>query len=308
MTPADPNAHASNPTGNQPTHRLRIDCAYRGTHFHGWAKQPGLRTVQGAIEDALELIFRQPIELTVAGRTDAGVHASAQTAHCDIPTEKLLNHTKQSSVEDACTALLRRLNKLVGRPRETKNSGGEADLLIHAIAPVANTFDARFAALRRHYVYRLAATQQRNPLYAETVWWVDADLNISAMQAAGQLLLGQHDFLSYCKPRAGATTIRTLEQLELHETDTHLEIHLTADAFCHSMVRSIVGALVEVGKGRRDAQWIKHLRDDPCRNHAAPLAPPHGLTLRAVDYPPAQDWAAQQQLTRRTRSLIPEGA
>lgn len=293
--------------GSQATQRVRLDCAYRGTHFRGWAKQPELRTVQGVIEAALELVFREPIELTVAGRTDAGVHASAQTAHFDISLEKLLTSAKQSSVEEALPALLRRLNKLIRRPRENENPGGEADLLIHQLTPVSNDFDARFAALRRHYVYRLAGKSQRNPLYGETVWWVEADLDLSRMREAAAQLLGEYDFLSFCKPRVGATTVRAVEQIELREAETGLEIHLSADAFCHSMVRSIVGSLVEVGRGKQSVDWIKMLRDNPCRSHAAPLAPAHGLTLRAVDYPPAAQWAAQQHLTRRTRSLVPEG-
>ncbi len=281
--------------------RFRLECAYRGTFFRGWAKQPGLRTVQGTLEEALALVLREPVELTVAGRTDAGVHASAQTAHFDVCADRLMQVTKQAEVVHACEALTRRLNRLIRRA--DSNASGLPDVVVYSIEPVADVFDARFAALRRHYVYRVADVAGRNPLYAESVWWVEEPLQIHLMREAARALVGEHDFLSFCKPREGASTIRTLEAVDLVETDTGLEVRLSADAFCHSMVRSIVGALVEVGRGRKLVTWIADLVAFPSREQAAPLAPPHGLTLRAVDYPPAEQWAAQQQQTRRLRSV-----
>ncbi|MDO5061125.1 MAG: tRNA pseudouridine(38-40) synthase TruA [Actinomycetaceae bacterium] len=285
------------------TQRIRLDCAYKGTHFRGWAKQPGLRTVQGVNEAALAMIFRVPIELTVAGRTDAGVHAEAQTAHFDVNTADLLRITKAEAVESALLVLTRRLNRLVGRPREIE--GGEADLVIYRLTAVDASFDARFAALRRHYVYRLAGGQLRNPLYGDVTWWVEADLDLTAMRAAAAHLVGEHDFLSFCKPRKGASTVRTLETLELVAGPAGLEVRLSADAFCHSMVRSMVGALVEVGRGRRAPGWVQQLVAHPSRDGAAPLAPPHGLALAKVDYPRAENWADQQMLTRRFRGDCP---
>lgn len=285
------------------TQRIRLDCAYKGTHFHGWAKQPGMRTVQGVIEDALTLIFRGPVELTVAGRTDAGVHAQAQTAHFDVNVLDLLRVTKEEVSESTLQMLTRRLNRLVGRPRE--NSKGEADLLIYRLTAVDASFDARFAAVRRHYVYRLSGGEMRNPLYGDLAWWVDADLDLTAMREAALLLVGERDFLSFCKPREGASTVRTLEKLDLVTSSVGLEIHLSADAFCHSMVRSIVGALVEVGRGRRTCAWVQDLVANPSRIGAAPLAPPHGLVLAKVDYPRAEDWAEQQRVTRRFRGDCP---
>ncbi|MCS4484585.1 tRNA pseudouridine(38-40) synthase TruA [Gleimia sp. 6138-11-ORH1] len=281
--------------------RIRLDCAYKGTAFHGWAKQPGQRTVQGTLENALELVFRRPIELTVAGRTDAGVHAQAQVAHFEVNATELSAVTKTDTVAEGLKALLRRLNRLIDRPREKR--GGQADLVVHQLSEVPTSFDARFAAKRRHYIYRLATSGKHDPLRGDFTWWVAETLDLTKMREGAQLMLGEHDFLSFCKPREGASTVRTLEKLELRATEAEIEVHLTADAFCHSMVRSIVGALVEIGKGKRELTWLQSLIEHPSRQAAAPLAPPHGLTLAKVDYPPAEEWESQQRLTRRFRSL-----
>lgn len=294
--------------------RVRMSCAYRGTFFKGWAKQPGLRTVQGVLEAALALIFQRELELTVAGRTDAGVHASAQTAHFDVSAGELaevmrlpVDVVSAAGFALDLSGLTKRLNRLVSR---AEGGSPQPDLVVAKLEVVSADFDARFAALRRHYVYRIGDLEGRNPLYAETVWWVEAPLQLGVMREAAVVLLGEHDFLSFCKPRLGASTVRTLERVELFKTEVGLEVHLTADAFCHSMVRSIVGALVEVGRGRRDPEWLARLLAAPSRQGSAPLAPAHGLTLAGVDYPPAHLWAAQQGRARRLRSLgevVPEG-
>lgn len=280
--------------------RVRLDLGYRGTQFHGWARQPGLRTVQGVIEEALFTLLREEVTLTVAGRTDAGVHAAAQVATFDVEAEKIARLSREATLERGLAALRNRLNALLAR----SSAGPGADAVIVRASTVSTDFDARFSALTRHYRYRMSDRVETNdPLTDETVWWVGSSLNVEAMQEAARELLGEHDFLSFCKPREGATTIRTLKQLEVLRTPSGIEVTLAADAFCHSMVRSIVGALVEVGKGRREAEWVRKLVEMPSREQAAPIAPAHGLTLIGVDYPSEDQWQAQQQLARRVRSL-----
>ncbi|MDO5720716.1 MAG: tRNA pseudouridine(38-40) synthase TruA [Actinomycetaceae bacterium] len=284
--------------------RLRLTVAYRGTDFHGWATQPGLRTIQGELETALQTLIRQPIALTVAGRTDAGVHARAQVAHCDVPEQLLMKLARNRCLDTALQLLPRRLNALVARNARIPG----ADIVVREIEPVTAAFDARFSALRRHYEYRIAdAGSGFDPLTADTTWWIGGHiLDIAAMHEALQHLLGEHDFLSFCKPRPGATTIRTLTTAQLTRHADHISVRLSADAFCHSMVRSMVGAIVEVGRGRRQLSWLCNLLAAPSRTDAAPVAPAHGLTLIGVDYPPPQQWKTQQERTRRVRQPVTE--
>lgn len=287
--------------------RLRLTIAYLGTAFHGWATQPGLRTVQGELESALTTVLRVPVTLTVAGRTDAGVHARNQVAHCDVPAEAVDALTRTADRHDALIGLRRRVNALVARGASVP--GG--DLIIREVETVADTFDARFSALARHYEYYLSdGISGHDPLCAQTVWWTgDRHLSVTAMTEAAALLLGTHDFLSFCKPREGATTIRTLRTIDVVRHPHHVAVVLSADAFCHSMVRSIVGALVDIGHGKKDIEWMRRLVSEPSRIAAAPVAPPHGLTLTGVDYPDESAWAARQLKTRRVRSAkIPSGS
>lgn len=317
-----------------PAHRLRLDLAYDGTLFHGWAAQPGLRTVESEITEVLSLIARTPVTLTVAGRTDAGVHASAQTAHVDLPTalwESALrgrggvhNHdnagqaVNQPSQEDASQRLAHRLNSILARryahfceERGTRVPRGTSDVLIHAIQPVSTDFDARFSAIGRAYIYRMSDGQAaRSPLRRHDVTWLGgATLDLDAMNEATAVLLGEHDFLSYCRPREGATTIRTLRTLRfVRESEGMVEAHVEADAFCHSMVRSLVGAAIEVGSGRRAVRWMAELLAARSREQAAPIAPAHGLTLCRVDYPPAEEWSTKAAAARRRRDEEGEGS
>jgi len=263
---------------------VRLDIAYDGTGFSGWAAQPDRRTVQGVLTDALSTVLRVPLRLTVAGRTDAGVHASGQVAHVDLPGE----------LDTRVDGLLRRLNRLL-----------PADVRVRAVGRVPDTFDARFSALRRHYRYRVStAPYGAEPLRArDTVAWPH-DLDPEPMNAASALLLGEHDFAAFCKRREGATTVRALQRLDWAPADGEpgvLVASVSADAFCHSMVRSLVGALLEVGRGHRDPGWPAALLTRTARASEVLVAPPHGLSLTGVDYPADDELAARADTTRRLR-------
>jgi len=266
--------------------RLRLDIAYDGTEYSGWARQPLLRTVCGVLEVGLSTVLRTPINLTVAGRTDAGVHAAGQVAHCDIPVEVLPEEPRR---------LVRRLARLL-----------PTDVRVRGLAVVPHTFDARFSALRRHYTYRLStAAYGADPLRArDTVSWPH-QLDLQRMQDASTLLLGEHDFAAFCRRRVGASTVRGLQRLQwaAHGGDV-LTADVSADAFCHSMVRSLVGALLTVGEGRRDAAWIAELLTADARSSAVTVAPAHGLTLIAVDYPSVSELAERAEVTRAVRGPV----
>jgi tRNA pseudouridine38-40 synthase len=264
--------------------RARIDLAYDGTDFAGWARQPGLRTVQGTLEDALQTILRlpQPPALTVAGRTDAGVHASGQVAHGEFA---VLPSTRQ-------------LNSLL-----------PVDVRVLALASAADGFDARFSALSRRYRYRVADNGGGafDPLRRhDTLAWPRA-LDLTAMNTASNPLLGEHDFAAYCKRREGATTIRRLIQLRWRRSpDGTLEATVEADAFCHSMVRALVGALLAVGEGRRPVQWPAEVLAAGLRDSGVFVAPAHGLCLEQVRYPPDSEQADRAAVTRRLRTREPQ--
>ncbi|MDD7938542.1 tRNA pseudouridine(38-40) synthase TruA [Actinomycetospora lutea] len=263
--------------------RYRLDLAYDGTDFSGWARQPGLRTVQGVLEDTLATVWRVPVALTVAGRTDAGVHADAQVCHVDLP-ESVAIHP----------GLVGRLARML-----------PPDVRVRSVVPAPEGFDARFSACRRHYLYRVStAPWGPEPLRArDTLRW-PRPLDVDAMNEAGRGLLGEHDFAAYCRPRAGATTVRELQRLEWTrepgETDV-LAARLSADAFCHSMVRSVVGALLAVGEGRRLVDWPARLLTARERSSEVTVVAARGLRLVGVDYPDAPDLAARAARTRRRR-------
>lgn len=262
--------------------RVRLDLGYDGTEFLGWAIQPQGRTVQGEIESALSRILGQQIRLTVAGRTDAGVHARAQVAHFDLDPPNWQRHRDR---------LLHRLNGLL-----------PPDVRVSAISQAPVGFDARFSALARHYIYRIAIGAP-DPLARRDQIHRSRGLDVAAMQEAAQALLGEHDFLAFCKPREGATTIRTLQRCEVLATEWGVEVHFSADAFCHSMVRALMGALVAVGEGRRDLDWIKGLLDVSSKPHDVQVMPAPGLTLERVDYPADDELAARAHLTRARRDI-----
>ncbi|MDQ3405370.1 MAG: tRNA pseudouridine(38-40) synthase TruA [Actinomycetota bacterium] len=255
--------------------------AYDGTEFSGWARQPNRRTVCGVLEDTLSMVLRYDVRLTVAGRTDAGVHATGQVAHADLP----------EAVDPAVLV-----------PRLARALPG--DVRAMAIRVVPPEFDARFGALRRHYVYRICDEQWRaNPLLrGHTVTW-PRPLDVDALSEASRFLLGEHDFVAFCKRREGATTIRELQRLEWTRSADGVSAYVSADAFCHSMVRSLVGALLAVGEGRKPVEWPASMLSATKRPSEITVAPAHGLALIGVDYPADDELAARTNLTRQIRTL-----
>ncbi|MBD9730636.1 tRNA pseudouridine(38-40) synthase TruA [Streptomyces sp. H28] len=278
----------------QPGHvRIRLDLSYDGAAFHGWAKQAGgRRTVQGEIEDALRTVTRsgeRTYELTVAGRTDAGVHARGQVAHVDLPAQLWEAHREKL------------LKRLAGRlPR---------DVRIWSLTEAPAGFDARFSAIWRRYAYRVTDHPGGvDPLLRGHVLWHDWPLDVDAMNEAARGLLGEHDFAAYCKRREGATTIRTLQELSLERgADGVITAAVRADAFCHNMVRSLIGALLFVGDGHRAPDWPGKVLAAGVRDSAVHVVRPHGLTLEEVGYPADDLLAARNKEARNRRSLPPAG-
>ncbi|MET9824108.1 tRNA pseudouridine(38-40) synthase TruA [Streptomyces sp. NPDC006349] len=272
--------------------RVRLDLSYDGREFSGWAKQAGgRRTVQGEIEDALRTVTRSPetYELTVAGRTDAGVHARGQVAHVDLPRAVWAEHRAKL------------LKRLAGRlPR---------DVRVWALREAPGGFNARFSAVWRRYAYRVTDNPGGvDPLLRGHVLWHDWPLDVDAMNEAARGLLGEHDFAAYCKKREGATTIRTLQELSLVRGDADGIITATvrADAFCHNMVRSLIGALLFVGDGHRGPDWPAKVLAAGVRDSAVHVVRPHGLTLEEVGYP-ADELLAARNLEARNKRTLPGG-
>lgn len=268
--------------------RVRLDLAYDGKDFSGWAKQTARRTVQGEIEDALRTVTRssRTYDLTVAGRTDAGVHARGQVAHVDLPEEVWAEHAEK---------LLRRL---AGRMAP--------DVRVWRIAEAAPGFNARFSALWRRYAYRIADRPGGvDPLVRGHVLWHDRPLDVAAMNAAAARMTGEHDFAAYCKKREGATTIRTLQKLHwVRDRETGIITGtVQADAFCHNMVRALVGAMLFVGDGRRPDPWPAEVLAAAVRDPGVHVVRPHGLTLEEVAYPADELLAARAVEARNVRTL-----
>ncbi|MGI5284189.1 tRNA pseudouridine(38-40) synthase TruA [Nonomuraea polychroma] len=283
--------------------RLRLDLAYDGTDFSGWARQPGRRTVQGEIEQALGRILRlgEPAMLTVAGRTDAGVHARGQVAHVDVTDGSLAEldgNRGPLSVDERLSALVRRLGGVM-----------TPDVRIYRVSVAPEGFDARFSATFRRYAYRVSdAVGGVDPLRRHEVVWHNRPLDLDALNAAATRLIGEHDFAAFCKRREGATTIRELQRLEwVREPDGVLVATVMADAFCHSMVRALVGSLLAVGDGRRPVEWPGEVLTRAVRDSGVHVAPAHGLCLEEVGYPPEPELAARAEATRRVRMLSPLG-
>jgi tRNA pseudouridine38-40 synthase len=239
--------------------------------------------VQGDLEQALATVLRTDVDLTVAGRTDAGVHAIGQVAHCDVT---------RALWEEQGHRLVRRLRGVL-----------PADIAVVSATEAPPDFDARFSALARHYVYRLTDHPSGPPPLrrADTVGW-PRTLDSAAMALAAGLLLGEQDFAAFCRRREGATTIRTLLALDVARDGDLMTVSASADAFCHSMVRSLVGALLAVGEGRRLPEWPAGLLSRTERASDVPVAPAHGLTLVRVDYPADADLAARAAVTRARRA------
>lgn len=289
--------------------RIRLDIAYDGTHFRGWARQPSLRTVQGVLEAALRRIFGAHGEsghddvpaprLVVAGRTDAGVHAAAQVAHLDLSPQqwaRLASDRRAQRDDDPARALARRMNGILR---------ADEDVTVTASRTAPEGFDARFSAVWRRYEYRVAddVTGYR-PLDRLHTTPVRGTLDVGAMDAAASTLIGLHDFAAYCRPREGATTIRTLLNYSWRRDETGTLIAgVRADAFCHSMVRALVGACVAVGSGRLAPDDIARLRDARERTSDFKVLAARGLTLMEVGYPADELLADRATQTRGRRSL-----
>lgn len=270
--------------------RFRIDLAYDGTDFAGWAKQPKLRTVQGELLRALQQIFGASSDdffMRVGGRTDAGVHADHQVCHVDL-SDTQLSRLGRNPLSAA------RLNSLL-----------PTDVAILKVSKAPKGFDARFSSIGRSYVYAIAdANCKPNPKQTRYTLTVSKELSLEKMSAAGKKLLGLRDFGAFCKPRPGATTIRNLRKLAVKRSgDGRILIEVSADAFCHNMVRALVGALIAAGEGRITPTELSKIQQEAKRTSAFKVVGPQGLTLTKISYPPVKDLAKQAEKARNTRSL-----
>ncbi len=265
--------------------RLRLDVAYDGGGFSGWASQPGRRTVQATIESALALILRiEHASLTVAGRTDAGVHARGQVCHVDVPGEALADVSLER--------LTYRLARLL-----------PDDVRVRRVALAPEGFDARFSACWRRYAYRVSDNPVGvDPLLRRTVLWWPRPLDVPLMNRAAEPLLGEHDFAAFCKQREGATTIRTLREFTWTREADVVTARVVADAFCHNMVRSLVGCLLAVGEGRQGEEWPHLVLQGRARDPRVPVVAPHGLTLEEVGYPADAELATRAARARAVRT------
>ena len=256
--------------------RLRIDLAYDGTNFSGWAVQPDRRTVQEEVEKALTIATQSKIETIVAGRTDAGVHASGQVIHVDIP--------QGVNLDD----IAYKLNRIL-----------DEDIRIMQVSVAPEAFHARFSAIRRTYTYKILDKNLPVPPINRTdiaSWYRPLDAEL--MNVASGLVLGHHDFAAFCKFKEGGTTIRTLENFTWERRGELLVATIIADAFCYSMVRNLVGAVVCVADGRKDSEWIRQLLQNKERVSDSLVFPARGLTLSSVEYP------TDNQLLERAKVTI----
>ena len=273
-----------------PKVRWRLDIAYDGTNFSGWAAQTGLRTVQGELETWIARVLRleeQP-RLVCAGRTDAGVHARGQVAHLDLDA---------TVITDGGDALTRRLNKILG-----------GDCVVRQISAAPPGFDARFGAVWRRYIYRMSdGSVPPDPLYRNQIAPVNTEVDLVQLNEEAVTLLGLRDFGAFCRQREGASTIRTLLELAGRRIASGpmagvIECSVRADAFCHSMVRSLVGALVAVATAQRDHEWLVAITERAVRDPTITVMPAAGLTLEEVGYPADHELATRVQEARAVRS------
>lgn len=279
--------------------RMCLRLGYDGTAYNGWALQPGLPTVQGVLETALGMLIRRPIRTTVAGRTDAGVHARHQMVHFDLTENEYAGLNRGANL-DPGHALVRRLRGVLGR------EGGS--ILVHEAYRAPAGFDARFSALWRRYAYRIADGPARfDPLTRAFTMWHKNELDVDLLNAEARSLLGRHDFLSFCKPRERATTIRTLTEFAFERDASGIIVaHLKADAFCHNMVRAMIGACVMVGDGRKSPGWVAVRLAAAVRDSQNILADPRALVLEEVAYPQDEIEIGRRAESTRARRVIDE--
>jgi tRNA pseudouridine38-40 synthase len=243
--------------------------------------------VQQTVEEALwrALSLPAPPALTVAGRTDAGVHARGQVAHLDVPAPVWI---------DAADSVPRRLARLL-----------PAAVRVRSIGPAPAGFDARFSALWRRYSYRVCDDlAHADPLRRHDTLWYSRPLDLDRMNDAARACLGERDFAAFCRSRDGATTIRDLLRLDWSRAEPGVCVAtVVADAFCHNMVRALTGALLSVGDGSKPPEWPGQVLAARQRDPAVRVTPPHGLCLEEVGYPPPAAMADRAAATRRVRSL-----
>ncbi len=267
--------------------RVRLQLAYDGTGYSGWARQRDRATVQGDLETALSEIDPRIGSVVCAGRTDAGVHARMQVVHVDVPADTWLSRGPDG--------LVRHLNRLT-----------DDRIQIHAAGAAAPGFDARFSALSRTYAYRICdESASWDPLTRHWVTRHRTTLDVTAMASAAQALVGEHDFTAFCRPREGASTVRRILRLDVRrDRRRRVVVTVEADAFCHSMVRSLVGALVAIGEGRRGTSWLATVLAAAERDSSIQVMPPEGLVLEVVTYPPDEMVGQRAAATRRVRGPV----
>jgi tRNA pseudouridine38-40 synthase len=275
--------------------RIRLDFGYDGTAFSGWAMQPGKRTVEDELSVALTLILRasKPVRLTVAGRTDAGVHARGAVAHADVDPgawARLSGRPSRTLAQAACA----RLNGVLPH-----------DVVVHDVSPSPDGFHARYSAIHRRYLYRVCDHPEAlDPLRRSDTVVHKRALDVGAMHEASQRLLGLADFAAFCKKREGATTIRTLFDYSwTRSPDGTICGTIVADAFCRSMVRALVGAVIPVGEGRQPVEWPARILVGGRRAPGVVVMPPHGLSLEEVCYPPDVDLGRRARQARAIRTV-----
>ena len=267
-----------------PVIRVRIDLGYDGGGFHGFARQPDVATVQGELEGALERLLGWEVATTCAGRTDRGVHAWAQVVHLDVDADRPRAARFLRDLDDTRD----RIDAMVGPA-----------ITIWAVRTVDADFDARFSATERRYRYLLADSALIDPLERHRLWHVGEALRLTPMRAGAQHLLGEHDFAAFCRTTADRHAVRRLDRITISRPSPgRLVVRLTAPAFCHQQVRSIVGCLAAVGRGDREPQWVAHVLASRDRSRAAPVAPPEALVLEGVSYGPRWPAAPPKDVRR----------
>lgn len=246
--------------------RYRLDIEYDGGPYAGWQRQADQHSVQQAIEQAVEKFSAQAVSLRGAGRTDAGVHATAQVAHLDLDKD-----WRPDTVRDALNAHLQQAGERVAVLKATR---------------VPEDFDARFSALGRHYLYRISNRRSPPALDKGKVWWVPKRLDAEAMDSAAKVLLGRHDFTTFRSAQCQANSpLRTLDRFDVTRLGDDIEIRASARSFLHNQVRSMVGSLKRVGEGAWTSADLKAALDACDRSACGQVSPPDGLYLVGVDYP-----------------------
>ncbi|MDP9494491.1 MAG: tRNA pseudouridine(38-40) synthase TruA [Actinomycetota bacterium] len=239
----------------------RLDLAYDGTGFRGYARQDGQRTIQGELETALKAILGTSTPTTVAGRTDAGVHAKGQVVSFEI----------EQNID--APQLARSLNGVLG-----------PEISVSDVNRVDDDFNARFSATYRRYRYLVSVALASDPLTRHQVWHVGRSLDIEAMTAVATAVVGEHDFSAFCRSVAGKSNVRLVDEARWESADHLLTFWIQSNAFCHQMVRSLVGFAYDIGRGFTAVDSISEIIDAGDRSRIATIAPPHGLTLWEVGY------------------------